>query len=378
MPMTHPNDGYTANRPSPSGYPSYQQPLPPNAQQYDQTYRGGFQHPQHQRRENQTYHAGSQASTPSYQSTDPSFGYPALTQRPPMAHAHSQPQAHTQQQYGAYSQTPSSHPSYRTQPSPPTAAYTPSTAVAYTPSTAQSLGRASSSPGVTGTPQDLGNGGWPAVSSGWNAHRIPGDTGVTANGQSLLPPLDIVTPGSAASSQSLDGYSSGYSSAGPTSAPANGSSYFPVTAHAKASRSQSNSMIESPLMIKRSSEEPMYNGSALGSGDDGSASPQGRYSQHTGSSQDGRQYPQYPNANVYHASGASYDANMLPPPSTYIKDEPPPASLPHPLIPSHREPSGSRSNGNPPPGVQQCVSCGIINSPEWRKGEGGVKNLCNA
>lgn len=46
--------------------------------------------------------------------------------------------------------------------------------------------------------------------------------------------------------------------------------------------------------------------------------------------------------------------------------------------PGMKDLCGSKANGNPPSGVTKCVSCGTENSPEWRKGEGGVKNLCNA
>jgi hypothetical protein len=39
---------------------------------------------------------------------------------------------------------------------------------------------------------------------------------------------------------------------------------------------------------------------------------------------------------------------------------------------------GTRSNGNPPIGVTECVSCGTTTSPEWRRGESGKKDMCNA
>ncbi|KAG8931534.1 hypothetical protein FRC01_001163 [Tulasnella sp. 417] len=103
----------------------------------------------------------------------------------------------------------------------------------------------------------------------------------------------------------------------------------------------------SPTGMKRSADEMLCSGgSASGSGDERSASP--------------------PQGNVYPYNGMAYN------------DGSPPGSLPRSLVQVHREPGGSRTNGNPPPGVQKCVSCGIDNSPEWRKGENGVKNLCNA
>ncbi|KAF8311977.1 hypothetical protein DL93DRAFT_2082639 [Clavulina sp. PMI_390] len=40
--------------------------------------------------------------------------------------------------------------------------------------------------------------------------------------------------------------------------------------------------------------------------------------------------------------------------------------------------SSARLMGTPPAGVTQCAYCGTTSSPEWRKGETGIKNLCNA
>lgn len=37
-----------------------------------------------------------------------------------------------------------------------------------------------------------------------------------------------------------------------------------------------------------------------------------------------------------------------------------------------------RNEGRPPKGVEKCASCGLTESPEWRKGETGLKDLCNA
>lgn len=37
-----------------------------------------------------------------------------------------------------------------------------------------------------------------------------------------------------------------------------------------------------------------------------------------------------------------------------------------------------RNEGRPPKGVTECASCGLKESPEWRKGESGLKDLCNA
>jgi hypothetical protein len=43
-----------------------------------------------------------------------------------------------------------------------------------------------------------------------------------------------------------------------------------------------------------------------------------------------------------------------------------------------KEASQLRNGGKPPKGVQSCVSCGMTDSPEWRKGASGNKDLCNA
>lgn len=37
-----------------------------------------------------------------------------------------------------------------------------------------------------------------------------------------------------------------------------------------------------------------------------------------------------------------------------------------------------RNGGKPPKGIKECQSCGLRDSPEWRKGESGEKDLCNA
>ncbi|KDQ57187.1 hypothetical protein JAAARDRAFT_35789 [Jaapia argillacea MUCL 33604] len=40
--------------------------------------------------------------------------------------------------------------------------------------------------------------------------------------------------------------------------------------------------------------------------------------------------------------------------------------------------NGGRSSGHPPLGVLKCSSCRVTQSPEWRKGPSGKKDLCNA
>jgi hypothetical protein len=40
--------------------------------------------------------------------------------------------------------------------------------------------------------------------------------------------------------------------------------------------------------------------------------------------------------------------------------------------------TSGRNSGLPPIGVDNCASCGVTQSPEWRKGPNGKKDLCNA
>lgn len=48
--------------------------------------------------------------------------------------------------------------------------------------------------------------------------------------------------------------------------------------------------------------------------------------------------------------------------------------------PAQPRPTGSSSRPlvRPPGDVEKCRGCGTRESPEWRKGENGVKDLCNA
>ena len=39
---------------------------------------------------------------------------------------------------------------------------------------------------------------------------------------------------------------------------------------------------------------------------------------------------------------------------------------------------GGRALGNPPRGVTRCAHCQTTQSPEWRRGPSGAKDLCNA
>jgi len=58
---------------------------------------------------------------------------------------------------------------------------------------------------------------------------------------------------------------------------------------------------------------------------------------------------------------------------------PPPRRRVSPPIPgTTRETHGGRGSGNRPIGIQKCTSCKATQSPEWRKGPSGKKELCNA
>lgn len=66
-------------------------------------------------------------------------------------------------------------------------------------------------------------------------------------------------------------------------------------------------------------------------------------------------------------------------PSAVSDVVPPPRRRVSPGIPgTTRETHGSRSSGNRPMGIQKCTSCKATQSPEWRKGPSGKKELCNA
>jgi hypothetical protein len=77
-----------------------------------------------------------------------------------------------------------------------------------------------------------------------------------------------------------------------------------------------------------------------------------------------------------YAPGTSNDGGS---PSTANDVVPPPRRRVSPGIPgTTRETHGGRSSGNRPMGIQKCTSCKATQSPEWRKGPSGKKELCNA
>ncbi|KAH9928603.1 uncharacterized protein B0H18DRAFT_1094113 [Fomitopsis serialis] len=95
----------------------------------------------------------------------------------------------------------------------------------------------------------------------------------------------------------------------------------------------------------------------------------------------------HPGAPPYSPQGAPSGSSYSAPPS---HDEAPPSPGSDTVPPSrvtHRRGSnnsreqygnGGRSTGNPPMGVPRCSSCKVTQSPEWRKGPSGKKDLCNA
>ncbi|KAI0090163.1 hypothetical protein BDY19DRAFT_938792 [Irpex rosettiformis] len=66
--------------------------------------------------------------------------------------------------------------------------------------------------------------------------------------------------------------------------------------------------------------------------------------------------------------------------------EQPPAAPAEDVVPAARtgrraakdQLGGNRNVGNPPNGIMKCSSCKVTQSPEWRKGPSGKKDLCNA
>ncbi|KAG8908506.1 hypothetical protein FRB99_005865 [Tulasnella sp. 403] len=299
-------------------------------------------------------------------------------QRPPLLHSHSH--SHLQQNYSHYQPLQTSHSSqslYSNQSISPTSATSPTSQALVGAPSSSSMSNGVQSQSYTHHPsQPQGSNNWPPPT--WPAdHGSTPPTATDPTGPPLLRPLDTVTPSSATSSQSIE-YPPAYVPV-PTSAPPTGQSFFPMGAHSGVRPARSHSVISSPTVVKRTSDEMLYAGS--GSGDDGSVSPSGRHGPPHPPSQHGPGgYGHYPQGHPYdgyrHYDVGHADRNVGP--QSPQKEDYGPGTVVRPLIPSHRDPSGSRSNGHPPPGVTKCVSCGIDNSPEWRKGESGVKNLCNA
>jgi hypothetical protein len=75
-----------------------------------------------------------------------------------------------------------------------------------------------------------------------------------------------------------------------------------------------------------------------------------------------------------------YSANAVPEsPSTSTTDVvPPPRRRVSPGATRDQYSASGRSAGNRPVGVLRCSSCKATQSPEWRKGPSGKKELCNA
>jgi hypothetical protein len=68
------------------------------------------------------------------------------------------------------------------------------------------------------------------------------------------------------------------------------------------------------------------------------------------------------------SEGTSPPADVVPPPRRRVS----------PGTTRDQYPSGGRTSGSRPMGVLKCSSCKATQSPEWRKGPSGKKELCNA
>lgn len=91
----------------------------------------------------------------------------------------------------------------------------------------------------------------------------------------------------------------------------------------------------------------------------------GEFDNYPSSSQFGRDYPPPPGP-----GGPGYGAPGYGPGYGRMND----------AAPAQPRPTGSSSRPlvRPPGDVEKCRGCGTRESPEWRKGENGVKDLCNA
>ncbi|KAG8885682.1 hypothetical protein FRB97_000125 [Tulasnella sp. 331] len=238
---------------------------------------------------------------------------------------------------------------------------------------------------------------WTSGPPAWNGG--PGADGATS-APALQPPAHITAPSSAPVDGSFNQYSSNQYQQPPShsyaSVPYDQHPYAPaIPSPTRPIRSQSHSTVPNPSggelyysphghyapPYPYNPLQPVQNGGTTSpfpresSGEEGSAVHNGRHdeyaidNQHYGGA-NGAQYAP-PDA----STSARYNQRdgMAP-------QSPPPlmGSPTHPLIPKEREPCGARVGGVPPPGVTQCISCSTTNSPEWRKGASGKKDLCNA
>lgn len=103
-----------------------------------------------------------------------------------------------------------------------------------------------------------------------------------------------------------------------------------------------------------------------GAGGDWRPAPPGDFDNYPPSNQFGRDYPPPPPP----PGAPAYGAPGYGPGFGRMNDS----------APAQPRPTGSSSRPlvRPPGDVEKCRGCGTRESPEWRKGENGVKDLCNA
>ncbi|KAL6302350.1 hypothetical protein BKA93DRAFT_736867 [Sparassis latifolia] len=84
-------------------------------------------------------------------------------------------------------------------------------------------------------------------------------------------------------------------------------------------------------------------------------------------------------SNLRYSADSANNHHEGPSPSP-ANDHVPPSRTPRRGSGNSREQygNGGRSSGNPPVGISKCSSCDATQSPEWRKGPTGKKDLCNA
>ncbi len=206
---------------------------------------------------------------------------------------------------------------------------------------------------------------WPITASqNWEDGPHSGNSSPAGgiDGQPMASSASSRTPTSSASSVRNPGdFGRSFTSAHPLSAPPNGLSHFPMTNFAgpHPARNQSQSLGVLSNVAMRSVEDVLN----------------APYEHPNNMSHIQRPYFPISDAHYpqYSPAVPRYEDYGFQPTSAH-----PASVLARPMIPHLRDPPGTRASGIPPPGVTHCASCGTDSSPEWRKGDTGIKNLCNA